>query len=194
MRRFLSVLLLIALGIVVAVRSGGWLVLDKPTPSDVIVVLEGDVNNQRYWKGLEMLGAGYGRVLLVDVAEDQDMYGHTPADLAREYIEKTAHPSSGRVSVCPIRGDSTVEETRYAANCLRPLQPRKVLLVTSDFHSRRAFSIFEKILPQYSWSSAIAFDHAIYGIRWWQHREWSKTYLMEYEKLAWWTFVERWRV
>ena len=55
------------------------------------------------------------------------------------------------ISVCVIQEDSTLRETAEAAKCLAQLQPppRTVLIVTNDFHTRRAFSIFRKRLPQY---------------------------------------------
>jgi uncharacterized SAM-binding protein YcdF (DUF218 family) len=68
-----------------------------------------------------------------------------------------------------------------------------VLLVTSDFHTRRAFSIVRSRLPQYHWSVAAVSDPTIFGQPWWHNREWAKTALYEWEKLVWWRCFESWR-
>ena len=95
--------------------------------------------------------------------------------------------------MCPVSGNSTQEEARHLADCLRPAGPRRVLLVTSDFHTRRAFQIVRKRLPQYRWSVAASHNASDFGVNWWQHREWAKTTLLEWTKLLWWEAVDRWR-
>ncbi len=37
--------------------------------------------------------------------------------------------------------------------CLSKLNAKRVLIVTSDYHTRRALSIFSELLPQYEWSA-----------------------------------------
>jgi uncharacterized SAM-binding protein YcdF (DUF218 family) len=70
---------------------------------------------------------------------------------------------------------------------------RTVLLVTSDYHTRRALSIFGKSLPAYRYEIAAASDPRDFGAQWWRHREWAKTALDEWLKLIWWELVDRWR-
>ena len=36
-------------------------------------------------------------------------------------------------------------------------------------------------------------SRASFGIQWWQHREWAKTNLYEWLRLAWWGLIDRWR-
>jgi uncharacterized SAM-binding protein YcdF (DUF218 family) len=67
------------------------------------------------------------------------------------------------------------------------------LLVTNDFHTRRALSILRSRLPQYRWSAAAVKDTAIFGEPWWRHREWAKTCVYEWQKLVWWKLFESWR-
>jgi hypothetical protein len=38
--------------------SGRWLVVDQPTRADVIVVLDGDSNDVRFWRAVNLLRAG----------------------------------------------------------------------------------------------------------------------------------------
>jgi DUF218 domain len=179
--------------LVFALCAGRLLVRDRPEKSDAIVVLAGDSQDQRYRRGMELLRSGYGGHLFVDASSDSSFFGHTPAEYAENFLRQDAGDMSGKVSVCPFEEDGTVTETRYVAKCLEPLQARAVLLVTSDWHTARALSIFTKRLPQYHWSVAAAHDDRLFGVRWWQHREWAKTTFLEWLKVFWWNGVDRWR-
>jgi uncharacterized SAM-binding protein YcdF (DUF218 family) len=172
-------------------RCGRMLVVDGPEKADAIVVLAGDSNDVRYWRGMQLLRQGYGRDLLLDAAEDFTHYGQTSADAAEQFVSRSAGALGPRVHVCRVRGDSTVEESKHVAACLEKLHARSALLVTSDYHTRRAFSIFRRRLPQYRWSVAAAGNSYLYGGNWWKNREWAKTTLTEWQKLIWWQVVER---
>jgi hypothetical protein len=172
--------------------AGRLLVVDQPQPSDGIVVLAGGRDN-RYDKGLEMLGKGYGKVLFFDARTDVVQFGRTPFNMGQEFIHNTAGALLAKAKMCPIRGDSTYEETEHIADCLRPTGAHRVLLVTSEYHTRRSFQIVRARLPQYQWSVAAAYNPYDFGVNWWQHREWAKTTLLEWTKLVWWELVDRWR-
>jgi len=64
--------------------------------------------------------------------------------------------------------------------------------VTSDYHTRRALSVFRKEVPGYSYSVAAASDPVQFGARWWQHRQWAKNNTDEWMRLLWWELVDRW--
>ncbi|HLI63924.1 MAG TPA: ElyC/SanA/YdcF family protein, partial [Terriglobales bacterium] len=148
----------------------------------------------RYSRGMELLRDGYGKHLLLD-ATTAITYGHSYADLAADMVARTAGPFADEVSVCPIDGDSTKQEAIMAKTCLKALQPppHSVILATDDYHTRRALSIFSDRLPQYRWTAAAAQNRFLYGQPWWKHREWAKTYLLEWQKLLWWELFDRWR-
>src|SRR5258708_5843538 len=143
--------------------AGRALVSDRPEKADVIVVLAGDSIDQRYRRGMELLRAGYGKHLFLDASSDSNYFGHTPAEYAAAFLKEDAHEMEPLVSVCPFEEDSTMTETLYVAKCVETFQPQRVLLVTSDFHTSRALSIFAHRLPQYQWSVDIA---AICARRW----------------------------
>jgi uncharacterized SAM-binding protein YcdF (DUF218 family) len=67
------------------------------------------------------------------------------------------------------------------------------IIVTSDFHTRRALEIFRKRLPQYHWSVAASSAPANAAEKYWKHRWWAKTVIDEWEKYLWWEVVDRWR-
>ena len=114
------------------------LVRDHPEKSDVIVVLAGDSQDERYRRGMELLRAGYARHLLLDASSDSRYFGHTPAEYAEAFLRQDAKEMSSQVSVCAFEEDSTLTETGYVGKCLEPFHPAAVLLVTSDWHTRRA--------------------------------------------------------
>jgi hypothetical protein len=185
---------------VFALFAGRLLVRDHPEKSDVIVVLAGDSQDQRYRRGMELLRAGYGSHLFLDASSYPSYFGHSPAEYAENFLRQDAGAMVSKVSVCRYEDDSTFSETEFVARCLAqpglmqaPLHPTRVLLVTSDFHTARAQSVFSRKLPQYHWSVAAAHDPKLFGTKWWQHREWAKTTFQEWLKVIWWNAVDRWR-
>ena len=176
---------------------GGWaagrfLVVDAPEPSDILVVLAGDHNDLRYKRGLQLLADGYAHLMLADAHNDVE-YGRTSAELEQEFITRTAGPLLDRIRICPIKGVSTQEEAKDISNCF-DRSVSKVLLVTSDYHTRRALSILRQKLPQYHWSIAAVHDSSTFQPEhWWQWRESAKTTVLEWSKFAWWEAVDRWR-
>lgn len=178
---------------VFALSAGQLLVTDRPEKSDVIVVLAGDSMDQRYNRGMELLRAGYAKHLFLDASSEYHYFGRKPAEYAAAFLEQDAGDMRAFVSVCPFAENSTVAEARNVGACLAPLHPQKVLLVTSDFHSARALSIFAHKLPQYQWSVAAARDPSVFGTSWWRRREWAKTTFEEWLKVAWWNAVDRWK-
>lgn len=190
----LLLIILVAVAAFIFCQPGGYLIVNNAEKSDAIVVLGGDAADQRYGRGMELLREGYARHMLVD-ATTGITYGHSYVDLAKEYVARTAGPYSSQVSVCPIDGDSTKVEATQVDACLQSLQPppRSVIIATDDYHTRRALSIFRKELPQYRWTAAAAQVDFLFGLPWWRHREWAKTYLTEWEKLLWWQLVDRWQ-
>ena len=189
-------------GVFAVLHAGSYLVVNRPERSDVIVVLAGDHNDLRYWSGLDLLRQGYGRHMVLDVPGEQ-IYGRTYADYAADFIARSAGDQKPEISICVITRDSTVEEAANIGGCLNQIQdqiqdqihptPRSALLVTSDFHTRRALSILRARLPQYRWSVSAVTDAYRFGEPWWRHREWAKTCVYEWQKLIWWKLFESWR-
>jgi uncharacterized SAM-binding protein YcdF (DUF218 family) len=192
-RKFILLLALLIFFLIFARFAGSLLVRDRPEKSDVIVVLAGDSQDDRFSRGMELLRTGYGKHLFVDAASDSHFFGRTPAEYAEAYVRQEAKEMAAQVSVCRFQEDSTRTETRWVAKCLEPWHPGKVLLVTSDWHSARALSVFVRLLPQYHWSVAAAHDDGIFGSHWWRRREWAKTTFQEWLKVIWWNAIDRWR-
>lgn len=129
--------------------------------------------------------------MLIDVPADSRIYEATEMELAERYVHDL--PEAAAVRICPIEGLSTLNESRDAEKCLGTEEGSRILIVTSDFHTRRSLSIFRREVRGKVFSVAAARDESEFGTRWWTHREWAKTCLYEWMRLLWWTLVERWR-
>jgi len=173
-----------------SINSAKWLVVDDPRKSDLIVVLAGETD-VRPALGLDLLHKDYGSRLILDVPAGGRIYRWTQMELAEKYIQSL--PEANSVSICPIRGLSTRDEALEAARCIDTIGGRRVLLVTSDYHTRRALSIFQAIVPNHEFCVAAAHEPVEFGEDWWQHREWAKTNFYEWVRLAWWELIDRWR-
>ena len=170
-------------------RAGQILVIDAPEPSDVIVVLAGETD-RRPAHALDLLNDGLAPRVVIDVPAQTKVYDTMQIDMAERYIQGL--PQAAAVSICPIWGLSTRAESHDVANCLAHQPVRRVLIVTSDFHTRRALSIFRHELPGKTFSIGAAHDSAQFGTRWWTQRQWAKTCLDEWIRFFWWSAVERW--
>jgi uncharacterized SAM-binding protein YcdF (DUF218 family) len=191
--RKLRILLIVVLSAVLfflSLTSGGFLVVNNPQPGDVIVVLAGETD-RRPALGLELLSRGYAPRMLLDVPADAKIYQWSMLDLSQQYIQKLPHAES--VLVCPISGRSTKAEAQDVLQCLQKLRAHSVLVVTSDYHTRRALSTFQHELLGYQVSVAAASDPQQFGGSWWRHRQWAKLNFDEWLRLVWWEGIDRWR-
>lgn len=183
-------LIIILTGLILfAARAGKMLVIDSPQPSDVIVVLAGETD-ARPTRALELLDQGYARRLLIDVPANSSIFGFTTEQLAQQYEHN--RPESAQLGICPIEGLSTREESHDVERCLANEQGSRILIVTSDYHTHRALSIFRREVPAKTFSIAAAYDSEQFGTRWWTHRQWAKTWFDEWLRWFWWVLVERW--
>ena len=173
-----------------AINAGKVLVVDSPQPSDLILVLAGETD-RRPAHALELLNQGYGRRVLIDVPANAKIYEFPQVELADRYIRDL--PQSASVRVCPIHGLSTRDESHDVEQCLKPEDGTRILIVTSDFHTRRALSIFRRELHGKTFSVGASHDSKQFGTRWWTHRQWAKTCADEWLRMLWWSMVERWK-
>ena len=183
-------LLLAAALVVFAAVAGRVLVVDDPERADVIVVLAGETD-RRPARALELLDQGYARRVVLDVPAAAMIYKFTQLQLAEKYVQSL--PQAASVEICPIAGLSTRDEAHDVEKCLAHDPGDRVLIVTSDFHTRRALSIFRHEIRGKSFSVAAARDDTQFGARWWTHRQWAKTCVDEWMRLVWWSEVDRWR-
>jgi uncharacterized SAM-binding protein YcdF (DUF218 family) len=185
-------LILLLVGVVLfAVEAGRILVINAPQRSDLIVVLAGETD-LRPALALDLLHQGYAPRILLDVPASARIYDATLTQIAADYARKL--PVASQIALCPIAGLSTRDEAHDVATCLHDEHgATRILLVTSDYHTGRALSIFRHEIRGKYFSAAAAHDDSQFGVRWWTHRQWAKICLDEWLRLIWWNAVERWR-
>lgn len=186
----IALIVLLSAALLFSLTSGGFLVVNNPQRADVIVVLAGETY-RRPNRGVELLSQGYAPRMLLDVPAGEMVYGQNAVDLAENYIRQL--PQSQLVAVCSVFGLSTKTEAQDVARCLQSSGAHSVLVVTSDYHTRRALSIFRHELPQYTIYVASTGDLSQFNPSWWKVRQWSKTNFDEWIRLVWWEAVDRWR-
>ncbi len=189
LKRLVVLTIIVVTGVLLLSHASSFLVLNDPQPADVILVLAGGTDS-RYGHAVALQKEGVAERIIVDADASRDRFGKSDADLAADFLRNNGPLGS---EVCPIREDSTFGEAVDVKRCLERQKVNSVLIVTSDYHTRRALSIFRKRLPQYAWS--VAAESAPYHAadRWWRHRRWAKAAFDEWEKYLWWKLVDQWR-
>ena len=166
--------------------AGDYLIESRaPEKADAVLVLAGDWRGDRVRLAGELVKSGYAPLALV--SGPMELYGVNEADLAIQFAVRGGASASYFVPVY-VRALSTLEEARAFAPELRRRNIRRLLLLTSNYHTHRAASIFRKelgssveILP------VAAPDKYFRPEDWWLRREGQKTVFYEYSKtLAGW--------
>jgi uncharacterized SAM-binding protein YcdF (DUF218 family) len=187
--RSLRILILALLFLWLVSQTGNFLVIDNPQKADAILVLAGETEN-RPLRAMELMQQGFAPRAILDIPQNERVFGASDLQLAQAWVN--LQPQGHSVTLCTISGLSTKAESFESAECLRRAGVHSVLLVTSDFHTRRALSIYRKEQPQFSFSVAASHDETQFGVHWWQHRQWAKVNLDEWFRLIWWEAVDRW--
>ena len=165
-------------------RLGEALVNNQPPQkADAVIVLAGDAVGNRILKGVELVQQGFAPVIYVSGPEGY--YGHSEDQLAIEFAVKRGHPSQWFVGV-PNHAESTLDEARIMLPILRAKGVRRVLLVTSNFHTARAARIFRRIAqadaPAMEIVSVAAKDASFAPQGWWNNRRGQKVFFYEASK------------
>ena len=159
---------------------GSYLVkAEAPQKADIALVLAGDGSGNRILAAAQLVRRGY--VSKVLVSGPSGMYGHYESDLAIPFAVKAGYPESYFLH---LENDarSTQEEARDAIARLHQLGAHKVLLVTSDYHTRRAGKIYRAAAPDLQFIVVAAPDVSFTADGWWHTRQGQKTAFMEWVK------------
>ena len=149
---------------------------DGPQNADIVVVLAGDFSGSRITTGAQLVREGYAPKVLV--SGPYGAYGHYECDLAIGFAEKQGFPADYFVAF-PHHALSTKEEAAAIAPELQKRGVKSVLLVTSDFHTRRAGRLFRAAAPDLTFYLVGAPDEYFSPHGWWRVREGRKTFAIE---------------
>ena len=152
---------------------------EPPDKADAIIVLAGDVTGSRILTAADLVRKHYAPVVLV--SGPFEIYGHNEAFLAIDYAVSKGCPKDWFRPVTH-RSNSTRDEARALASVLRREHYSKVLLVTSDFHTRRAGSIFRRSIPGLNMLVVAAPAPDFHPDSWWTSRPSQKVFLQEWAK------------
>jgi uncharacterized SAM-binding protein YcdF (DUF218 family) len=156
---------------------GDALVKDEPPrKADIGLVLAGDFSGNRVVLAGQLVNQGF--VPKVLVSGPAGVYGVFECDLAIPFAENKGFPASYFVAF-PHRAHSTQEEAGVVVPELRRLGAKTVLLVTSDYHTRRAGKIFRAAAPDLTFYVVGARDDDFSPHGWWRNREGRKVFAFE---------------
>ncbi|MGH9558174.1 MAG: YdcF family protein [Bryobacteraceae bacterium] len=150
-----------------------------PQKADIALVLAGDGLGNRVIEAGELVREGYAPKALV--SGPWGIYGNYECDLAIPFAEKAGYPASYFLHI-HHQGTSTLGEARAVVPELRRLGAHSVLLVTSDYHTRRAGNVFRSVAPDLTFYVVAARDPYFSAHGWWKNREGRKTFLIEWMK------------
>lgn len=140
------------------------LVTDPLEHADLIYVLAGD-----FWGSRVLFGANLGsQGWAPRVAIGGGLYnGRYASDLAVDFAVQHGYPRSLFVPV-GIYALSTIDEARVMGPIFHRLGAKRIILVTSNFHSRRAAQVFRLFLPEFDFRMEGSTDGAFDPSSWWR--------------------------
>jgi uncharacterized SAM-binding protein YcdF (DUF218 family) len=155
-----------------------------PVKADAALVLAGDPQGNRIKTAAELIRSGYAP--RVFVSGPMEWYGLNEADLAIEYAVANGYPREWFEPI-RIKALSTDEEAAALIPELERRGIRRLLIVTSDFHTARAGKIYRKAVPAAMEVHTIAApDKYFKPHAWWLTREGCKAWFYEVTKtFAW---------
>ena len=159
--------------------AAGFLIEDDPPhKAGAVVVLGGDDFGLRMVKGAELAQSGYAPFVLasyplkVGPPECQSTVGFAES--------KGFRPSLFRM--LPSDADSTRSETIVIGKYLREKGIDSIILVTSNYHTRRAGRLMRSQNPGITVVVVAASDPYFTPDTWWETRSGEKTFLLEWTK------------
>jgi uncharacterized SAM-binding protein YcdF (DUF218 family) len=161
---------------------GSYLEKDSaPVHADVAFVLGGDGYGHRILKAADLVRQGY--VPRAMISGPAGNYGYYECDLAIPFAVRAGYPVS-YFERFPVDAHSTREESVAAVAAFRKMGLKRVLLVTSNYHTRRTGGLFRGAAPDIEFTVVGAPDEYFTVNGWWHDREAEKTFLIEWLKTA----------
>lgn len=164
---------------------GDFLVVTDPLEhADLIYVFAGD-----FWGSRVLLGANLGSkgwapkvIMSGGFYSAGGRVNRYASDLAVDFAVQHGYPRGLFLSV-PLEVRSTIDEARAMGPIFHRLGARRVLLVTSNFHSRRAAQVFRLFLPEFEFRMEGAPDHTFDPHAWWKTPGQRHLLFSEYQKM-----------
>jgi len=183
----LLILFLVSLILIAGITHRLWMVAlgkyliaaDPPARADYAVVLAGDFYGRRVLAGGELVRQGFAGKALV--SGPRWCYGQAECDLAVNFAVNHGYPAEYFVKF-PDDATSTRDEAHTILPELRRLGAHSFLLVTSDYHTRRAGRLFRSAAGDLQMRVIAVPDENYHADSWWLNREGQKTFFLEWSK------------
>lgn len=152
---------------------------EEPKRADAILVLAGDAWGNRIRKGADLSRQGFAP--LVFVSGPEGLYGFHESELAIRYAVKQGYPEDMFVAL-PNTARSTAEEAQQILPRLEQRGVKSLILVTSNYHTRRAGATFRRRAGNMIIIVVAAPDRTFDPANWWQSRDGQKQWFFEATK------------
>lgn len=175
-------------------RFGGELLVHTdplPRHAQVAVALNGSAAGvlARTTEAVRLLERGVVDYVIVSIPPAGYWGESIPADANRYFTRHFGPETAARILYCVSDADSTLQEAHALMQCLDARQFRAVILVTSNYHTRRAGRIWRAALakanPPFQLDVDGVPDGSFQPRGWWRKRIYAKTWLLETSKLIW---------
>jgi len=174
------------------------LIANDPPPGhvDAAIVLQGSIVGEtaRVAGAVNLLKQGSADRMLLSVPHES-YWGQSIPPVARAYLERNFGPDlAARVDFGETGPDvnSTLQEMQALLPCIEEHHWRSIVVVTSNYHTRRAGRIWRevsKLDPNIRvWIEGVADPE--FPQPWWRHRQSAKIFVTESTKL-WWSLLAR---
>ena len=160
---------------------------DELKPADVIVVLAGE-DNERVEYGVYLFGKKWAKKNRIIMAGGPAVWKYSWADLMKEHAEYIGIQE--KYILLEDKSRSTEENARYTKEILWKYGYKSLILVTSPYHSKRSFTIFQKVMGKDIKVIIAPVENSWFKFEeWWKRRRDRSVVLSEFSKFLWlWIF------
>jgi uncharacterized SAM-binding protein YcdF (DUF218 family) len=151
----------------------------QPFKADIIVVLSGDDRGNRILKACELVQQGWAPKILVSGMEC--CYGNQESGLEIAFAVRHGYPADWFIPL-PTKGTSTTAEAREIVSALARRHVGRFIVVTSNYHTRRAARIYRGLVPAERFRMVAARDWIFRPGDWWRSRDGQKQCFLEWTK------------
>jgi uncharacterized SAM-binding protein YcdF (DUF218 family) len=165
---------------------GSFLVDSQPPhQADLIVVLGGDFWGPRVLVGAELARLRYAPIALISGPPYQ---GRPEGEFAVDFLVQKGYPRE-LFQVLALHTGSTIGEAKALRGELARRHVKRVLLVTSSYHSRRATIVLTLFCPGVQFISVPATDPHYHIVKWWNDDSSRQLFFSEWSKILGSVFV-----
>ena len=160
--------------------AGNYLVCsERPEPSDLILVMGGDFWGPRVLRAADLGIQGFAPLVLISGPPYRD---RPEGALAIDFLVERGYPR-GLFAVFAHHESSTLGEVRALRGELERRRAKRVIVVTTGYHSRRCALLFRLFCPQIHIISAPTPSSEYHAEEWWKDARSRRLFFSEWSKI-----------